>query len=299
MLPQRSDIETSVQGFTRLIWCTYREQNSHCNFPLFSHTVPSFDPGAVADGKGAGPSFLFFISFCCNFCATGTSKEGERRWGHNEKGDGRGHQRVREGIRWSSVAGITGGRGWNLTQQRWHAPPLPSSFIHLQYFSENVRRKRLSSSPSSTKYFLLLPMSDTIPFPHRHTRALLCRWGSGLRQCSTWPLRRKPLEKKLVRSPLGAVTSGKQWGPVGSQWCWTCLSRVSSDPCPQQKKTETWKWWTCPLEDQTPTPLSKQNKVDKNQRTCSAGISCAQSNYLKISWNCEMKSWHCWSRQSG
>lgn len=138
-----------------------------------------------------------------------------------------GHQRVREGIRWSSVVGITGGRGWNLTQQRWHAPPLPSSFIHL--FQWECEKETAFFIAFLIKYFLLLPMCDTILM----TRALLCWWGSGLRQCSTWPLRRKPLEKKLVRSPLGAVASGKHWGPVGSQWGWTCLSRVTSDPCPQ------------------------------------------------------------------
>lgn len=241
--------------------------------------------------RGQARFFSFFISFCCNFCATGTSKEGERRGGHNEKGGRRGHQRVREGTRWSSVAGITGGRGWNLTQERWRAPPLPSSFIHL--FQWEFEKETAFFIAFLIKYFLLLPMCDTVAYDKGFIVSI---W--------VWPQAVLHLtieketagKKKLVRSPLGAVARSKHWGPVGSQWGWTCLSWVTSDPCAQQKKTETWKWWTRPLKDQTPTPLSKRNKVDKYQKTCSAGISCAQSYYLKISWNCEMKSWHCWSQ---
>lgn len=211
MLPQRSDIETSAQGFKRLIWCTNREQNPHCNFSLFSHTVPPFDPGAVADGKGAGPSFLFFISFCCNVCATGTSKEGERRWGHNEKGGRQGHQRVREGTRWGSVAGITGGRGWNLTQQRWRAPPLHSSFIHL--FQWECEKETAFFIAFLIKYFLLLPLCDTIPYD----KSFVVSMGSGLRQCSTWPLRRKLPGKKVLWEKWPVANTNGQWEASGAE----------------------------------------------------------------------------------
>lgn len=206
MLSHRSDIETSAQGFTRLIFCTYREQNPHCNFPLFSHTVPSFDPGAVADGKGAGLSFLFFISFCCNFCATGTSKEGERRWGHNEKGRG-GHQRVREGIRWSSVAGITGGRGWNLTQQRWHAPPLPSSFISVRMWEGNSFLHCLSHK-------VLLIVANVW---HNSLWQELCCVDGGLALGSAPPdhWEGNCWEEKLVREQWPVANTEGQWEATG------------------------------------------------------------------------------------
>lgn len=232
MLPQRADRETSAQGFTRLIWCTYREQNPHCNFPLFSHTVPSFDPGAVADGKGAGPYFLFFLSL---FAAISVQLEPARKKREDEDIMRRREMGSPKGERGHKVKFCGRNNRWKRLKpdSAEVVCSSPSLFI---YSSISVRRWEGNSFLHRLPHEALLIVANVW---HNSLLQELCCVDGGLASGTAPPdhWEGNCWGKKIVRSPLGAAASGKHWGPVGSQWGWTCFSWVTSDPRPQQKKT--------------------------------------------------------------